>query len=208
MQKIISIMIAVCLLFVTITPIVDASVRIRKGRNTQVTPYYPQSPNYDTPYQSPYYTAPIYQTQAQVTHSSVGSTYYYSPSYIAKYTYYSTPVPGYYYYTDLPTQTTTSTYTTQQGQYYFSPTYRTGYTYYSSPNPGYYYYYNTSTSPNNSTYTPPNNPNLICTIINNTYQCVNNAYGSITSTYPGCSSADIIIGGQIWASCNALDRNA
>lgn len=28
------------------------------------------------------------------------------------------------------------------------------------------------------------------------------------ATYPGCSSADIVIGGQVWASCNALDMNA
>ena len=49
---------------------------------------------------------------------------------------------------------------------------------------------------------------MICTIINNVYQCTQNSYGPVSSTYPGCSSADVVIGGQIWASCNALDRNA
>jgi hypothetical protein len=206
MQKIISIIIAICLLFITVAPVADASVRIRRTRNTMITPYYPAPV-----YQSPYYTAPIYQSPVQVTHTSVGSTYYYSPTYVAGYTYYSTPTPGYYYYSNIPTQTPYN-YTTQQGQYYFSPTYIAGYTYYSSPNSGYYYYYNTTVGnaySYNNYYTPPyNNSNLICTIINNVYQCVNNAYGPISSTYPGCTSADIVIGGQIWASCNALDRNA
>lgn len=32
-------------------------------------------------------------------------------------------------------------------------------------------------------------------------------YVSYQSKYPGCSKADIIIGGQVWASCNALDKN-
>ena len=219
MQKIISILISICLLFVTLAPVADASVRIRKGRNTQTTPYYP-SPVYQSPYhsqyqapayQNPYYQVPIYQIPVQVTHTSVGSTYYYSANYVAGYTYYSVPTPGYYYYTNIP-QATTQTYNTQQGQYYFSPTYIAGYTYYSSPNAGYYYYFNTTTNNNsyynNNYYQTPHNNNQICTVINNVYQCMNNAYGPVSSTYPGCSTADIVIWGQIWASCNALDRNA
>lgn len=87
--------------------------------------------------------------------------------------------------------------------YYFSPTYVSGYTYYSSPTPGYYYYLGT-TAVNNST-PQYNNTNSICTIINNVYQCTNSIYVSSYSVYPGCSNSDIIIGGQIWASCNALD---
>lgn len=204
MQKIISILISICLLFVTIAPVADASVRIRKGRNMQTT-----TPYYQTPYHAPYYPSQIYQAPVQVTHMSVGSTYYYSPSYVAGYTYYATPTPGYYYYTNIPTQSTTQSHSTQQGQYYFSPAYIAGYTYYSSPNPGYYYYFNTNNSyyNNNSYQTPQNNDGLICMVINNMYQCLNNAYGPVLSSYPGCGTADIIIGGQIWASCNALDRN-
>jgi uncharacterized protein (TIGR02145 family) len=49
---------------------------------------------------------------------------------------------------------------------------------------------------------------MICTIINSRYQCVANTYANSYATYPGCSAPDIVIGGQIWASCNALDRNA
>lgn len=37
------------------------------------------------------------------------------------------------------------------------------------------------------------------------YQPTN--YTSYQSKYPGCNNADIIIGGQVWASCNALDKN-
>lgn len=32
-------------------------------------------------------------------------------------------------------------------------------------------------------------------------------YLQTSSVYPGCSGADILIGGQIWASCNALSKN-
>ena len=217
MQKIISILISICLLFVTMAPVADASIRIRKGHNTQ-SPYYQQTPTSQSPYyqqtstyHNPYYQAPIYQTPVQVTHTSVGSTYYYSQNYVSGYTYYSTPTPGYYYYNNIPTQTTTPSYYSQQGQYYFSPTHLAGYTYYSSPNPGYYYYFNTTTNNNsyynNTYYQTPHNNNQVCTIINNIYQCTQNNYGSFSSTYPGCSTADIVIGGQIWASCNALDRN-
>lgn len=33
------------------------------------------------------------------------------------------------------------------------------------------------------------------------------AYIQDTSVYPGCGQADILIGGQIWASCNVLTKN-
>jgi hypothetical protein len=163
---------------------------------------------YNSYYQAPVYQTPYYQAPAQVYSTSAGSTYYYSSNYVAGYTYYSTPTPGYYYYSNIPTQTAPST-ATQQGQYYFSPNYIQGYTYYSTPTAGYYYYYNTTTANQNNYYqTPQNNSNMICTVINNMYQCTQNSYGPVSSTYPGCSSADIVIGGQIWASCNAVDRNA
>ena len=222
MQKIISFLIAICFLFVTMAPVADASVRIRKGRNTPVTLYHQQAPAYQAPYyqapvyQTPYRQSTIYQSPVQITHTSAGSTYYYSPNYVQGYTYYSTPTPGYYYYSGIPSLPVAQP-SVQQGQYYFSQNYISGYTYYSTPNPGYYYYLVTTTtnnnnynySYNNNTYnTPPyNNGNMICTIINNVYQCVNNSYGPTYGTYPGCSAADIVIGGQIWASCNALDRN-
>lgn len=202
MNKILSSFFVFVFLFVTIAPVADASSRVRGTlRNTQTmyTPYY-QAPAYQT-----YYSQPT-----QVYPTSAGSTYYYSSNYVAGYTYYSTPTPGYYYYSNIPTQTQTS-YATQQGQYYFSPNYIQWYTYYSSPTAGYYYYYGSNTTSNsNPIYTTnnQNNANLICTVINNIYQCTQNSYGPILSTYPGCSSADIVIGGQIWASCNALDRNA
>jgi hypothetical protein len=34
-----------------------------------------------------------------------------------------------------------------------------------------------------------------------------NYYTPVAPVYPGCSAPDIIIGGQIWASCNALTKN-
>ena len=202
MQKIFAVLVAFCLLFVTVAPLADASSRVRRTlRNTQTTPY-------SSYYQAPVYQTPYYPQPAQVYPTSAGSTYYYSSNYVAGYTYYSTPTPGYYYYSNIPTQTVTST-ATQQGQYYFSPNYIAGYTYYSSPTAGYYYYYNTTIANQGNYYqAPQNNSNMICTVVNNIYQCTQNSYGPVSSTYPGCSSADIIIGGQIWASCNALDRNA
>lgn len=212
MQKIISFLIAICFLFVTMAPVADASVRIRKGRNTPVTPYHQQAPAYQAPYyqapvyQAPYHQSTIYQSPVQITHTSAGSTYYYSPNYVAGYTYYSTPTPGYYYYNNIPTAPTYQP-SVWQGQYYFSQNYISGYTYYSTPNPGYYYYFATTATNNYNTSSYNNNGNMICTIINNVYQCANNSYGPTYGTYPGCSAADIVIGGQIWASCNALDRN-
>ncbi len=203
MNKLLVGFVAVVFLFFTLSQLADASSRVRGTlRNTQIrstVPYYP-TPAYQT-----YYSQPT-----QVYPTSAGSTYYYSSNYVAGYTYYTTPTPGYYYYSNVPTQTTTS-YATQQGQYYFSPNYIQGYVYYSSPTPGYYYYYGINTTANNTpiyTNNNQNNANLICTVIGNIYQCSQNSYGPVSSTYPGCSSADIVIGGQIWASCNVLDRNA
>lgn len=211
MKKIISFLIATCLMFVMVAPMADASTRvIRKKRNAQTNsvyaPYYYQAPQVYQPSQA-YQPTQVYKT-------SIGDTYYYSPTYVQGYTYYSVPTPGYYYYSSIPTQTNTTT-STQQGQYYFSQNYMQGYTYYSTPNPGYYYYYNTTPSTNNNYYNnhpyynpTKNNGNMICTIIDGRYQCAQNGYTSTYATYPGCTQPDIVIGGQIWASCNALDRNA
>lgn len=211
MQKILSIFIAFCLLFISVAPIADASVRIRRNQYIETTPTYNQYYQTQT-YQNPYYQTPYYQPPAQVYKSSIGSTYYYSPTYIAGYTYYSTPTPGYYYYSDIPSTSTTSTSTSiQQGSYYYSANYVAGYTYYSTPTPGYYNYLGTTVvSNNNYNYNTSyyNNGNRICTVVNGVYQCNNNSYAPVSGTYPGCSTADIIIGGQAWASCNALDRNA
>ena len=214
MKKIISFLIASILLFTQLIPLADAATRvIRKTRNTQVNSVY--NPYYQTPYYYPVTQTsnqPIQMYQnPQIYATSAGSTYYYSPTYVQGYTYYSVPTPGYYYYSSVPAQSNTVT-NTQQGQYYFSPTYIQGYTYYSTPNPGYYYYYNT-TSTNNYYYNQPyynprqNNGNMICTIVDGAYRCNTSGYAQTAATYPGCSQADIVIGGQIWASCNALDRN-
>lgn len=32
-------------------------------------------------------------------------------------------------------------------------------------------------------------------------------YTPVSPVYPGCSNPDIVIGGQIWSSCNALNKN-
>jgi hypothetical protein len=202
MKKTLVSILSIVFLFVTIAPIADASSRVRRTlRNTQVTPYNSYS-------QVPVYQSPYYQPPAQVYPTSAGSTYYYSPNYVQGYTYYSTPTPGYYYYNGIPSLPIVQP-SVAQGQYYFSTNYIQGYTYYSTPNPGYYYYFATTTTANSNYNNTPsyNNSNMICTIINNVYQCMNNSYGPIYGTYPGCSAADIVIGGQIWASCNALDRN-
>jgi hypothetical protein len=204
MNKILAGFLTLVFLFVTMAPSADAASRVRKTlRNTHMTtPYAPQ-------YQMPVYQTLYYQSPKPVYSNSAGSTYYYSSSYIAGYTYYSTPTPGYYYYSNTPAQTVVNT-ATQQGQYYYSPNYIAGYSYYPTPTPGYYYYHGSTAA----THTPTpivhhqNNANLICTIVGNIYQCTQSTYGSMSSIYPGCNSADIIIGGQIWASCNALDRNA
>ena len=193
--------------FTIIAPSADAAVRVRRDRqaaaNAVYVPYYQGSQVYQ-PFQNSYYQ-PTYQPyQNQNT-----NTYYFSPNYISGYTYYSTPTPGYYLYTNTPVTTNNIS----QGRYYFSPNYISGYTYYSSPTAGYYYYLGTTTINNNNNYYPNstfpyNNNNAICTIMNGVYQCVDNTYRAIYGTYPGCSSPDIVIGGQIWASCNSLDRNA
>lgn len=39
------------------------------------------------------------------------------------------------------------------------------------------------------------------------YQTIPSSPISIYSSYPGCARSDILIGGQVWAGCNALDRN-
>lgn len=206
MKKFLSFIISCVLLFALIAPVADASVRIRKGRTVPVyAPYTPYTPYYGA---QPVYQSPYYQTTPQVYPTSVGSTYYYSPNYVQGYTYYSTPTPGYYYYSNIPTTSVNSS-STQEGRYYYTQNYTAGYTYYSTPTPGYYYYFGATVA---NTYTstptvPYNNPNMICTIINSRYQCVTNTYSANYATYPGCSAPDIIIGGQIWASCNALDRN-
>ncbi len=204
MKKILAGLLSISFLFAMIVPMADAAGRIRRSRESSNIVYVPQ------------YISPVSQTNwynnPQIYATSAGSTYYYSPTYVAGYTYYTSPTPGYYYYSSLPSSNIVSN-TTRQGQYLYSQNYIAGYTYYTSPNAGYYYYYNTTTSNNptvgiNTSYIPTNSSNLICTVINNTYQCIENSYGPTSSTYPGCSSADIVIGGQIWASCNALDRNA
>jgi hypothetical protein len=184
MKQMISFLLCVTSAALMLAPVADASVRVR---NTTRSTY--QMPvRYWTP---PATTIPT-------------NSYSFSPNYISGYTYYSSPTPGYYLYTSGPVSYTTSV---SHGQYYYSQNYVAGYTYYSSPTPGYYYYL-TTTTPYISSYQAQNqNQNLICTIINNVYQCTQNVYGPMYSTYPGCSQADIVIGGQIWASCNTLDRN-
>ena len=65
MQKLFSIFLVICLIFVTLAPSVDANIRIRKGRLNQINNIY-----------APYYQLPYYQTQinnqiTQVPQSSV-----------------------------------------------------------------------------------------------------------------------------------------
>ena len=208
MKKFISLILAIGFIFSLLVPVADASIRIRRSAlnqpNTVYVPYYPQQQTYQQSYQN-YVVPQQYQT--------AGNTYYFSPIYVSGYTFYSTPTPGYYLYNSNPTTTSNI----QQGKYYFSQNYVSGYTYYSTPTPGYYYYLGTTPVDNNQYYNnsyynntpvyPANNSNMICTIINSRYQCVTNTYGPNYATYPGCSAPDIIIGGQIWASCNAIDRN-
>ncbi len=201
MKKILSIFLSICFILISITPVVDASVRIRKWRLNQLNTDY-----------APYYQ-PVQNYTYQQINQNPGNTYYFSPNYVSGYTYYSWPTPGYYLYSTNPVNTVVNI---QEGKYYFSPTFIQGYTYYSTPTSWYYYYLPTTVvSSYNNTYNntpnynhyPYNNANMICTIINGNYRCANSSYGSMYSTYPGCSSPDIVIGGQIWASCNALDRN-
>lgn len=184
MKKIISFLLCIVSLILILSPAADASVRVRGSYR----------PGYQAPLSNQYWINPAIVP-------APSNSYYYSPNYISGYTYYSSPTPGYYLYTSNPISTVSNV---SQGQYYFSPNYVSGYSYYSSPTPGYYYYL-PATAPSLS---QNQNQNLICTVINSVYQCVSNGYGPLYSTYPGCSQADIIIGGQIWASCNTIDRNA
>lgn len=53
-------------------------------------------------------------------------------------------------------------------------------------------------------------------IVSNGYNTSSNVYGTVNAsnlrvvtaqtTYPGCSRPDIVLGSQIWASCNALEK--
>lgn len=196
MKKFLSVFLSICLVYITIIPAADASLRIRKWRLNQSN----NTQNFN--YQS-------YQTynHPQVYQNS-GNTYYFSPNYISGYTYYSYPTPWYYLYNINPPDTPII----GEWKYYFSPIFVQGYTYYSTPVPGYYYYFPTTIVNNyeNSmdyNHSLVHNRWMICVNINGNYQCNNNSYRPLYSTYPGCSSPDIIIGGQIWASCNALNRN-
>ncbi len=210
MKKILSTLVLAVVFFTTVLPSADAAVRVRRDRVALANAVY-----------VPYYQAPqIYQpTQSYYPNTNSNTnTYYFSPNYIQGYTYYSTPTPGYYLYNSNAVNTYN---TISEGKYYFSPNYVPGYTYYSTPTSGYYYYLGTTTVSQNYNYNngnynynynnqstfPYNNGNTFCTIINGVYQCSQNVYGSDFARYPGCTSADIVIGGQIWASCNALDRN-
>ncbi len=111
-----------------------------------------------------------------VTNAGTTQTYYYSPTFIQGYTYYSTPTPGYYYY--LPVKTNT---------YYTQPTYT-----------------------NNAYYTPQNYAQGTVTVYTQNqgqyYYPSQYPYTSTITSYPGCSKANIVIGGQEWSSCNATDR--
>ncbi len=202
MQKYFSLLALLCITMASLAPTADASVRLRKSRFAPVAPVY-----------NPYYPQPVYQNVYQPTYQNSTNTYYYSPNSLPGYTYYSSPTPGYYLYTSSPVTTTSDI---QQGRYNYSPNYISGYTYYSSPTAGYYQYLGTTPVQNNyntvypynynNNYNNFNNSNMICTIVNGSYQCNANSYGANFSTYPGCSTPDIVIGGQVWASCNAVDR--
>lgn len=54
---------------------------------------------------------------------------------------------------------------------------------------------------NNSVY-QPTQPQVIYV-----YQNIPTTPVQIYGSYPGCSRADIVIGGQVWAGCNVYDRN-
>lgn len=196
MKKISSVFLSICIIFITFIPVADASVRIRNWRlnqsNTIQTPYHQQYQTYN---------------QSQI-YQNGGNSYYFSPNYVSGYTYYSYPTPWYYLYNtqlqDAPM--------IQEWKYYFSPIFVQGYTYYSTPTPWYYYYFPTTgiykyENVINNTHEPIRNGWMICISTNGDYRCSNNSYRPIYSTYPGCSSPDIVIGAQIWASCNALNRN-
>lgn len=196
MKKLLSVLVMLILGLISVLPTADAAVRLRRQTpRVQVQqPYYSQQPQYYIPqYQTP---------------QNTGNLYYFSTTPQAGYTYYSTPLPGYYYYGSTPVQAQS---VIEQGRYYFSTSYVAGYTYYPTPTPGYYYYLG-KTSVNPNTYSPTytynplyNSGNTICVIINGGYQCTNNTTVPNGSTYPGCASQDILIGGQIWASCNVTD---
>lgn len=70
---------------------------------------------------------------------------------------------------------------------------------YNNYNYNYNYYYNYNYNYNNNYYNRQNNnytsPYTLPVV-------------SSQSRYPGCSKDDLYIGGQIWASCNSLDRNS
>jgi uncharacterized protein (TIGR02145 family) len=129
-----------------------------------------------------------------------------------------------------PTNYNTYSYNSQTGQaYYYSEYYQSGYTYYSGPKPGYYYYFTvpntqnshyynqggyvtyTNTNPGNGYYTPQNYAGGTANVAQYTqgqyYYPQNYPYTTTVTTYPGCTRADITIGGQVWSGCNSTDRN-
>lgn len=191
MRTLISLLFAGIFAITSVVPIADAhTIRIRKGRSRG---YSFEHKNISSQYRT---TPTVYSPQASV--------YYYSLYPQVGYTYAEHPKPWYYRY-----DTTSPSSGIEQGRYYYSSQYKQGYTFMYSPKPWYYYHLPSvavRTSPSHPRY-PINHPDMICVEMHGVYQCTNNRTVVPYTSYPWCTARDIVIGNQVWASCNALDTN-